>query len=361
MENLMEAEVLFNVENRFGIITLNRPKTLNALTMNMIKKMRQTFTDWMTDDDIKAVIIKGAGDRAFCAGGDVRAVRQALIDYKGVENPKLAQDFFYEEYILNHQIHNSNKPYIALIDRVCMGGGVGLSVHGSFRIATERTLVGMPETTIGLFPDVGGAWFLSRLPGEMGTYLALTGQPVHASDCFSLGIATHLVASSSLDEVEGNILKLEPQNISFKTIDDLLQKYSIAVSETPVVDLRPQIDACFAEDSIERIIENLEKQDNEFGRQSLESLESKSPTSLKVTLEQIRRGAKAKDFGETMTMEYRMSQHFAKGKDFPEGVRALLVDKDHQPNWTPKLLSDVSDEEVMNYFKPVAWRELKFF
>ena len=357
----MEAEVLFNVENGLGVITLNRPKTLNALTMNMIEKMRETFTDWMTDDDVKAVMIKGAGDRAFCAGGDVRAVRQAIIDYQGVENPKLAQDFFYEEYILNHQIHNSNKPYIALIDRVCMGGGVGLSVHGSFRIATERTLVGMPETTIGLFPDVGGAWFLSRLPGEMGTYLALTGQPVHSSDCFSLGIATHLVASSSLDEMEGNILKLEPQNISFKTIDDLLKKYSIAVRETPVVDLRPQIDACFAEESIERIIDNLEKQDNEFGRQSLESLKSKSPTSLKVTLEQIRRGAKAKDFGETMTMEYRMSQHFAKGKDFPEGVRALLVDKDHQPNWTPKLLSDVSDEEVMNYFKPVAWRELNFF
>ena len=162
----MEAEVLFNVENGFGIITLNRPKTLNALTMNMIEKMRQTFTDWMTDDDIKAVIIKGAGDRAFCAGGDVRAVRQAIIDYQGGENPKLAQEFFYEEYILNHQIHNSKKPYIALIDRVCMGGGVGLSVHGSFRIATERTLVGMPETTIGLFPDVGGAWFLSRLPGK---------------------------------------------------------------------------------------------------------------------------------------------------------------------------------------------------
>ena len=356
----MEAEVLFNVENGLGVITLNRPKTLNALTMNMIEKMREAFTDWMTDDDVKAVMIKGAGDRAFCAGGDVRAVRQAIIDYQGVGNPKLAQDFFYEEYILNHQIHNSNKPYIALIDRVCMGGGVGLSVHGSFRIATERTLVGMPETTIGLFPDVGGAWFLSRLRGEMGTYLALTGQPVHSGDCFGLGIATHLVASSSLDELENNILRLVPEDISFETIDDLLNNYSVPVGETPIIDLRPQIDACFAEDSIEQIIENLEKQDNEFGRQSLELLENKSPTSLKVTLEQIRRGAKAKDFGETMTMEYRMSQHFAKGKDFPEGVRALLVDKDHQPSWSPGLLSEVSDEAVMSYFKPVAWRELKF-
>ena len=356
----MEAEVLFNVENGLGIITLNRPKTLNALTMNMIEKMRETFTDWMADDDVKAVMIKGAGDRAFCAGGDVRAVRQAIIDYQGVGNPKLAQDFFYEEYILNHQIHNSNKPYIALIDRVCMGGGVGLSVHGSFRIATERTLVGMPETTIGLFPDVGGAWFLSRLPGETGTYLALTGQPVHSSDCFGLGIATHLVASSSLDDLEKNILRLAPEDISFETIDDLLNDYSVPVGETPIIGLKPQIDACFAEDNIEQIIENLKKQDSEFGRQSLELLGNKSPTSLKVTLEQIRRGAKAKDFGETMTMEYRMSQHFAKGKDFPEGVRALLVDKDHQPSWSPKLLSEVSEEAVMKYFKPVAWRELKF-
>jgi enoyl-CoA hydratase len=356
----MEDEVLFNVENGVGVIILNRPKTLNALTMNMIEKMRTAFTNWMIDDDVRAVMIKGAGDRAFCAGGDVRAVRQAIIDYQGIENPQLAKDFFYEEYILNYQIHNSEKPYIALIDRVCMGGGVGLSVHGSFRIATERTVVGMPETTIGLFPDVGGAWFLSRLPGEMGTYLALTGQPVHASDCFSLGIATHLVASSSLDELEENILKLATEKISFKTIDNLLNKYSIAAEETPVMDLMPQIDACFGGDKIEQIIQNLIKQDNEFGRQTLELLKNKSPTSLKVTLEQIRRGAKARDFGETMTMEYRMSQHFAKGKDFAEGVRALLVDKDHQPSWSPRLLSEVSDEAVMNYFKPVAWRELKF-
>jgi enoyl-CoA hydratase/carnithine racemase len=194
----------------------------------------------------------------------------------------------------------------------------------------------------------------------MGTYLALTGQPVHASDCFSLGIATHLVASSSLDELEENILKLATEEITFKTIDNLLDKYSIAAEETPVMDLMPQIDACFGDDKIEQIIQNLVKQDNEFGRQTLELLENKSPTSLKVTLEQIRRGAKAKDFGETMTMEYRLSQHFAKGKDFAEGVRALLVDKDHQPSWSPRLLNEVSDEAVMNYFKPVAWRELKF-
>ena len=356
----MEPEVLLNAKNSIGTITLNRPNTLNALTMNMIREMRSTFTQWIRDDDIKIIFIKGNGDRAFCAGGDVRAVRQAIIDHDGVAPPQLAQEFFYEEYILNHQIHTCKKPYIALIDRVCMGGGVGLSVHGAFRIATERTLVGMPETTIGLFPDVGGAWFLSRLPGEMGTYLALTGQPVHSGDCLSLGIATHLVASDSLDDLERNIFGLDPENMQYGVIDDLLNNNSIEPEETPVMNLKPQIDECFAEDTIEQIIENLKKLDNEFSHQSLGLLANKSPTSLKVALEQIRRGGKAKDFGETMIMEYRMSQHFVTGKDFPEGVRALLIDKDHQPIWDPKIIENVSDEDVMEYFKSVPWRELKF-
>ena len=356
----MEPQVLLNAENGVGTITLNRPNALNALTMNMIREMRSAFTQWVRDDDIKIILIKGNGDRAFCAGGDVRAVRQAIINHDGVAPPQLAQEFFYEEYILNHQIHTCKKPYVALIDRVCMGGGVGLSVHGTFRIATERTLVGMPETTIGLFPDVGGAWFLSRLPGEMGAYLALTGQPVHAGDCLSLGIATHLVASDSLGNLERDIFGLDPENMQYGIIDDLLNNYSIAPEETPVMNLKPQIDKCFAEDNVEQIIENLKKLDNKFSHQSLELLANKSPTSLKVTLEQIRRGKKAIDFGETMTMEYRMSQHFVKGKDFPEGVRALLIDKDHQPIWDPKTLENVSDDDVMEYFKLVPWRELKF-
>jgi enoyl-CoA hydratase len=329
--------------------------------MNMINQMRLNFTAWMAQDDIKAIIIKGAGDKAFCAGGDVRAVRQSIIDYNGTENSELAQNFFHEEYILNHQIHTCQKPYIAIIDRVCMGGGVGLSVHGSFRVATERTLVGMPETAIGLFPDVGGSWFLSRLSGEIGTYLALTGRPVYAGDCLALGIATHLVASSSLEELELSLRSTTFGSNAFLAIQNVLKKFSISNSETPIWDVQTQINWCFAPNSVEEIISKLREDKTEFGVETLKMLETKSPTSLKVTLEQIRRGAISSDFGETLTMEFRMTQHFARGNDFPEGVRALLVDKDHNPNWKPNSLVDVTSADVARYFEAVPWRELKFF
>ena len=356
----METEILFHVDNGIGTITLNRPKALNALTMNMIKQMRLNFTEWMEQDVVKVIVIKGAGDKAFCAGGDVRAVRQSIIDYDGTETSELAKNFFYEEYILNHQIHTCQKPYIAIIDRVCMGGGVGLSVHGSFRVATERTLLGMPETAIGLFPDVGGAWFLSRLPGEIGTYLALTGRPINAGDCLTLGIATHLIASSSLEKLEENLRSNKFGANAFWEVQNQLKSFSITYSETPVSDLKSQIDICFAANTVEEIISRLREDKTEFGLETLKMLETKSPTSLKVTLEQIRRGAAAKNFGETLTMEFRMAQHFVRGNDFPEGVRALLVDKDHKPDWKPNLLVDVSSAEVAGYFEAVPWRELEF-
>jgi enoyl-CoA hydratase len=356
----MESEVLFDVVDGIGTITLNRPNSLNALTMNMISQMRLNFTAWMKQDSIDIIIIKGAGDKAFCAGGDVRAVRQSIIDYDGTETSQLVQNFFYEEYILNHQIHTCHKPYIALIDRVCMGGGVGLSVHGSFRVATERTLVGMPETAIGLFPDVGGAWFLARLPGEIGTYLALTGRPVHAGDCLALGIATHLVGSSYLEELESNLHSNIFGADAFLQVQNLLEKFSISNSETPVLDLKIQIDSCFSANTVEEIISRLMEDETAFGRETLEMLETKSPTSLKVSLEQLRRGAIATDFRETLNMEFRMAQHFARASDFPEGVRALLVDKDFKPVWNPNSLVDVSNEDVAGYFEAVPWRELKF-
>ena len=354
----MEEEVLFDVKSGVGTITLNRPSTLNALTMRMINHMRLRFTEWLKDNTIKAIVIKGAGERAFCAGGDVRAVRQSLIEHEGVGVSDLAKNFFYEEYILNHQIHNCSKPYIALIDRVCMGGGVGLSVHGSFRVATERTLLGMPETTIGLFPDVGGAWFLSRLPGAMGIYIALTGKPIGAADCLALGIATHLVNSSDLSKIELELQGANPDGDLHKTIDDLLKSYSIIPDKSIISDYKSEIDKYFSEKSVEDIVENLKIADTTFARESLKMLSDKSPTSLKVTLEQIKRGGEAKDFGETMIMEYRMSQHFAMGHDFREGVRALLVDKDHNPAWKPGSLEEVSSALVESYFEPIEWGEL---
>jgi len=356
----MEPEVLFDVSDGIGTITLNRPKTLNALTLNMILEMRRVFTEWLADDAVQAIVIKGAGDRAFCAGGDVRAVRQSIVEYDGDENPDLAKDFFYEEYILNHQIHTCPKPYIALIDRVCMGGGVGLSVHGHYRVATERTRVGMPETTIGLFPDVGGAWFLSRLAGETGTYLALTGVPVTVGDCQQLDIATHVVSSEKLEKLEADLHAADLSGDAHGAVKAVLDGYVIDGGEAPTADAKAEIDQLFAGDSMEDIVARLKAAGTEFASHALETLASKSPTSLKVTLEQIRRGGRATTFAETMTMEYRMSQHFARGHDFPEGVRALLVDKDHKPNWSPSSIEEVSDAVVAGYFEPVGWRELTF-
>ena len=356
----MEPEVLFEVADGIGSMTLNRPRQLNTLTLGMILEMRRHVTDWLADDSVRAILIRGAGERAFCAGGDVRAIRQAILDHAGDGAPELVREFFYEEYILNHQIHTSPKPYIALIDRVCMGGGVGLSVHGRFRAVTERARIGMPETTIGLFPDVGGAWFLSRLPGETGTYLALTGAPVTVGDCLELGIATHVVASERLDDLEAALRAADLSDDAAGTIGDILDSMAVPAGDAPIVAARGDIDFCFGADRMEEIVARLRATGSPFAHRALETLESKSPTSLKVTLEQIRRGGRARTFGETMTMEYRMSQHFALGHDFPEGVRALLVDKDNAPNWRPARLEDVTDELVARHFEPVAWRELAF-
>ena len=358
---MTEPEVLFDVSDGIGTITLNRPRQLNALTLGMILELRRQVTGWLEDDAIVAVLVRGAGDRAFCAGGDVRAIRAAIVDHDGDGTPELVRDFFYEEYILNHQIHTSAKPWVALIDRVCMGGGVGLSVHGRFRVATERTRVGMPETGIGLFPDVGGAWFLSRLPGETGTCLALTGTPVGARDCLELGIATHVVPSDRLEELEAALRGADLPSGAEGAIGAILDGMAIVPEgDAPITQARGDIDFCFGANRLEEIVSRLRSIGTPFAKSALESIAGKSPTSLKVTLEQVRRGGRARTFAETMTMEYRMSQHFALGHDFPEGVRALLVDKDHAPDWQPARLEDVSDGLVARHFERVAWRELTF-
>ncbi len=358
---MTEPEVLFDVSDGIGTITLNRPRQLNALTLGMIFDLRRTVTGWLADDAVSAVLVRGAGDRAFCAGGDVRAIRAAIVEHDGDGTPELVRDFFYEEYILNHQIHTSVKPWVALIDRVCMGGGVGLSVHGRFRVATERTRVGMPETGIGLFPDVGGAWFLSRLPGESGTCLALTGTPVGARDCLELGIATHVVPADRLEELESALRAADLTPDAEGTIGAILDDMAIVPDgDAPVVGALGDIDFCFGANRLEEIVARLQSIGTPFAKSALESIAGKSPTSLKVTLEQVRRGARAQTFAETMTMEYRMSQHFALGHDFREGVRALLVDKDQAPDWQPARLEDVSDELVARHFERVAWRELTF-
>uniref|UniRef100_A0A8C2JEI3 3-hydroxyisobutyryl-CoA hydrolase n=1 Tax=Cyprinus carpio TaxID=7962 RepID=A0A8C2JEI3_CYPCA len=299
------SEVLFEKVGNAGVITLNRPKALNALNLTMIRHIYPQLKKWDKDSETDLVIIKGAGDKAFCAGGDIRAITEA-----GKAGDSLTQDLFREEYILNNTIGTYQKPYVALIDGITMGGGVGLSVHGRFRVATEKTLFAMPETGIGLFPDVGGGYFLPRLQGKLGLFLALTGFRLKGRDVQRVGLATHFVQSDKIVSLQKDLVDLKsPSNSDVAQLLDSYQEQSCLDAEKPFV---------------------LQEQ--------TETLAKMSPTSLKLTFRQIQEGERM-SLQEVLVMEYRLSQACMRGNDFYEGVRAVLIDKDQSPKWKPSTLS----------------------
>ena len=358
----MSDEIRFTVEGGLATIELTRPKALNALTLGMIREMHPRLEAWEDDDKVKAVVIKGEGDKAFCAGGDVRAVYRSIVDDLGGKGPsELSKTFFLEEYRLNHAIHAFSKPYVALLDGVTMGGGVGLSVHGSHRIATERLMFAMPETGIGLFPDVGGGWFLPRLPGETGTYLALTGARLDAAGAVALGIATHYVPSTRMEGLEAALATtIAEANDGRAAINDVLERFAEAPGEDPVAPHRATIDRCFSAGSVEAILDALDREaadGSAFAAETAATLRHKCPTSLKISLEQLRRGRSMSSLADVLTMEYRLSQHCMAGTEFFEGIRAVLVDKDHAPKWRPATLAEVDGDLVARHFEPVAGRE----
>lgn len=354
-------DIQFDVTGPLGIVTLNRPKSLNALTLGMIRTLDPVLADWADDPAVRAVVIRGAGDRAFCAGGDVRAIYDAGKAMKeGSGDGALTRDFFREEYRVNRRIHRFPKPYLALLDGITMGGGVGLSVHGSYRITTERTLFSMPETAIGLFPDVGGTWFLPRCPGETGTYVALTGTRLHAADIHYLGIGTYHVPSGRIDDAVADLAAADLGGAdSGREIDRVLARHAVAAGDPPLAGHRAAIDRCFGFDTIEEILAALEHEGTDWAKSTLEILGQVSPTSLKVTLRQIRSG-KTLDFDDAMKMEYRLSQGFMRGHDFYEGIRAALIDKDRSPKWRPADLAAVGEGEVEGHFAPLGANELAF-
>uniref|UniRef100_A0A665W4L3 3-hydroxyisobutyryl-CoA hydrolase n=1 Tax=Echeneis naucrates TaxID=173247 RepID=A0A665W4L3_ECHNA len=308
--------VLLEKMGRAGVITMNRPKVLNALTMNMIQQIYRQLKQWENDSETDIVIIRGAGDKAFCAGGDIRVITEA-----GKVGDPLAQEFFREEYILNNAIGTCRKPYIALIDGITMGGGVGVSVHGRFRVATEKTTFAMPETAIGLFPDVGGGYFLPRLRGKLGLFLAMTGFRLKGRDVQRAGIATHFVESKK-----------------------------VHCSLMPCLQL-------FSSSSVEGIMQNLKADGSEFAKKQAETLSKMSPTSLKITYKQQQAGASL-SLQDVLVMEYRLTQACMKGCDFYEGVRAVLVDKDQNPVWNPSRLEEVSDQRVDQCFLSLGEKDL---
>lgn len=358
----MSDEIRFTVDGGLATIELTRPKALNALTLGMIREMHPRIDAWDDDESIKAVVVKGEGEKAFCAGGDVRAVYRSIVDDLGGNGPsELSKTFFLEEYRLNHSIHAFSKPYVALLDGVTMGGGVGLSVHGSHRIATERLMFAMPETAIGLFPDVGGGWFLPRLPGEMGTYLALTGARLDAAGAVALGVATHYVPSSRLEGLEAALATTIAESSDGRSaINDVLERFAEAPGEDPTAVHRPIVDRCFSAGSVEEILEALDREaadGSAFAAETAATLRHKCPTSLKISLEQLRRGRAMSNLAEVLAMEYRLSQHCMAGTEFFEGIRAVLVDKDHAPKWNPATLAGVDGALVSAHFEPVPGRE----
>ncbi|KAG0255484.1 hypothetical protein BG011_005094 [Mortierella polycephala] len=348
---------------------LNRPKTLNALNLSMVRNMTPQLQAWDASDLCKVIVIKGSGEKAFCAGGDVRHVVELAVSGKQEE----ALDFFSEEYRLNHMIATLKTPFVAILNGITMGGGVGLSVHAPFRIATEKTLFAMPETNIGLFPDVGGSFFLPRLDGETGTYLGLVGTRLIGIDTVFAGIATHYVPSERLAALEDRLSELETDNhdVINMAIEDFvsepLHDHKYALSEN-----RNAIDRCFRFNTVEEIVAALEKEGTPFAEQTLKALRSMSPTSLKVTLQQIREGEHL-DIADCFRMEHQLVRQFLRGHDFPEGVKALLIEKTLEPKWQPATIEGVDRQQMLGqYFRnsppealslsnDVTWNEYPYF
>jgi enoyl-CoA hydratase len=345
---MTDSDILFAERGGLGVITLNRPRALNALTLAMIAAMDRRLAAWAADPAIAAVVIRGAGERAFCAGGDVRAIWQARRD-----GDPLTRDFFHAEYRLNRRIKVFPKPYVALIDGIAMGGGVGVSVHGSHRVATERTVVAMPETRIGIFPDVGATYFLPRLAGKLGLYLGLTGARLGPADALYGGVATHYAESARLAELETALA--EPG----ADIEATLARFAGDPGAPPLAARRAAIDRCFAGDSVEAIVAALEREGGDWAAASLEALRAASPTSLKITFEALRRGA-GLDFDAAMVMEFRLSQACLAGHETLEGIRAAVIDKDNAPRWQPADLAGVTPVLVAAHFAAPPGGDLTF-
>lgn len=341
-----DAEVLFEKRGALGLISLNRPKALNALTHEMCVSMIAQLATWAKDDSTKVVAVRGTGDRAFCAGGDIRALYES-----GKAGTPYALDFYRDEYVLDAAIKHYPKPYVALIHGIDMGGGVGVSVNGRYRIAGETMVFAMPETGIGLFPDVGGSYFLPRCPGQLGMYLGLTGARLKTADSLYAGIATHFVQTAKWDGLLSALASGTHAEAAIMAAQD-------TVPDTFLSEHRAAIDRIFAGNSVEEILAALDAEHEDWADDAAKTIRTKSPTSLKLTFRQLREGAKL-EFDDCMRMEFRMVNRIVAGSDFYEGVRATIIEKDGAPKWQPSDLAQVSDADIAAYFAPLGQKELK--
>ncbi len=337
-------EVLFDIKGGYGWITLNRPKALNALSLGMFQSISKQLKKWETDSSIQGIIVEGSGERAFCAGGDVRSVYEALKE----QNSEFCDSIFRTEYTLNTYLKTYSKPYVSLINGIAMGGGLGISVNGNHRVVTEKSLLAMPESSIGFFTDVGATHFLNEIPNTIGLYLGLTGTRLNEIDAIWSGLATHFVPSSALNLLKNDFQIGIPAN-------EALANHSLPIeTESLLSQNAPEIDQHFNQESVEDIFNSLKKGTTSFAKSTYETLLTKSPTSLAVIFHQLKLG-KFLPFHDQMKMEFRISQHLIQSHDFSEGIRAVLVDKDNQPQWNPKKIKDV---DVESFFQELGEREL---
>jgi len=339
-----EPEVLFEQRGRLGVVTLNRPKAVNALNHGMVLAMLEQLTAWAADDSVAAVLVQGAGERGLCAGGDIVAIYQDMLD-----GGHATADFWRDEYRLNELISRYPKPYVAFMDGLVLGGGVGVSAHGSHRIVTERTRTGMPETTIGFVPDVGGTLLLSRSPGEAGTHAALTGAHLTGADALYLGLADSFVPSGELAALAA---ALEKAALESSTPDDAVARFAqVPPPASALAGQREWIDPAYSSDNAEEIVRRLRAAGGEAAA-AADTIEEKSPTSVKVTLESLRR-VRGRSLEEALAQEFRVGVHCLAGADFREGIRAQVVDKDRNPRWNPATLAEVERAAVERYFEPL--------
>lgn len=340
----MAEDLLFARQKHIGVITLQRVQALNALTLPMILSLQQQLQAWEDDAEIHAVIIQAAPGKAFCAGGDVRWLYDA-----GKEGDPKQMQFFWHEYRLNHFIHHFSKPYIALMDGVTMGGGVGISLHGSHPVASERFIFAMPETGIGFFPDIGASYLLAQCPGSWGMYLGLTGNRLGPADAKALRLVKHVIPSDKFQDAIDMLVAADLSTNAHAKVDHCLETFSLSL-QVSAINLQDDIDTCFGSDDVESILTKLSVSDGDWHHQTFKTMMQKAPLSLKITFEQIRK-ARSLSMAECVKMDYCLVGHFMRDHDFYEGVRALLVDKDKSPHWQPNALSAISHARVADYFE----------
>jgi len=343
---MSEPEVLIRIEGAVGRITLNRPTALHALTTNMVALITEALQTWVDNSIVKVVLFDHSGERGFCAGGDIRMLAES-----GAGDGAKAREFFFNEYRLNHLLFEYPKTTIAIMDGVTMGGGVGISRPCRYRVATERTTVAMPETGIGLFPDVGGGWYLPRMPDHIGIWLALTGARLKAADCELVGVATDCIPSTDVERFKAELIA-RPERV-----ETILTELETDAGRPPVGQHQDDISRYFTGDSVEEIVEALKGADTPWAAEQLAVLATKSPQTMKVAFRQLQFGRTARTFAENMAMEYRVGARVVQRHDFIEGVRAVIVEKDNKPKWDPPTLEGVTDAMLDGIFAPLPSAE----